>query len=226
MTSHAFDASAEHAPHPVDISVSPSLTERNRLTTAFRPILAIPHVLLVGGPLCFGAGFMVWHSGPDPHPDWVAGGGAIGAVAAVSALIAWFAIVFGGQFPPGLMRLAEFYLRWRVRAAAYLMLLRDEYPPFGDEPYPAMITFGAIDRERNWVSVLFRIFLVVPHLIALVFLGVLWGFATLFAWFAILFTGEYPESLYEFSVGVLRWSVRVEAYLLLLHDQYPPFALH
>ena len=44
------------------------------------------------------------------------------------------------------------------------------------------------------------------------------------AWLAILFTGHYPEGLYQFGVGVLRWFIRVEAYLLLLVDEYPPFS--
>ena len=48
---------------------------------------------------------------------------------------------------------------------------------------------------------------------------------TIVAWFTILFTGNYPASLYDFAVGVLRWNVRVEAYLLLLRDEYPPFTL-
>ena len=42
---------------------------------------------------------------------------------------------------------------------------------------------------------------------------------------ALHLTGRYPDSLYDFAVGVLRWSVRVESYLLLLHDEYPPFSL-
>jgi hypothetical protein len=45
------------------------------------------------------------------------------------------------------------------------------------------------------------------------------------AWCAILLTGRYPRALYDFGVGVLRWNTRVEAYLLLLHDEYPPFSL-
>jgi hypothetical protein len=56
-------------------------------------------------------------------------------------------------------------------------------------------------------------------------LDVAWALSTLVAWFAILLTGRYPEPLYHFAVRVLRWNVRVEAYLLLLHDEYPPFSL-
>jgi hypothetical protein len=57
-------------------------------------------------------------------------------------------------------------------------------------------------------------------------LGVAWAVSTLIAWFAILFTGDYPRTLYDFSVGVLRWTARVEAYFLLLRDEYPPFSLN
>jgi hypothetical protein len=56
-------------------------------------------------------------------------------------------------------------------------------------------------------------------------LGVAWGFTTFLAWLAIIFTGDYPRGLYQFGVGVLRWSTRVEAYTLLLRDEYPPFSL-
>ena len=50
-------------------------------------------------------------------------------------------------------------------------------------------------------------------------------FTSIVAWFAILFTGRYPAGLYEFAVGVLRWDMRVEAYLLLMRDEYPPFSM-
>jgi hypothetical protein len=52
-----------------------------------------------------------------------------------------------------------------------------------------------------------------------------WAFTTAIAWVVILFTGRYPATLYGFAIGVLAWSVRVEAYMLLLRDEYPPFTL-
>src|SRR5690606_20408720 len=128
----------------------------------------------------------------------------------------WFAIVFGGTYPRGLRDLARFYLRWRVRAAAYTALLRDEYPPFGDGEYPARAVLGREPVERDRVSVAFRLILVLPHLLALWFLGAAWALTTVIAWFSILFTGRYPVGLYGFGTGVLRWNIRVEAYLLLL----------
>jgi hypothetical protein len=212
---------AQAGARPVDIEVAPALTERNRLTTAFRPILAIPHVLLVGGPAAFAitvVGTLVTQFGVST--------GVLGSVAAVCSLIAWFAIVFGGQYPPGLKSMAIFYLRWRVRGIAYLALLRDEYPPFGDEPYPASLVLNIPETStRDRVSVGFRLILALPHILAVTLLGLAWMLTTLIAWFSILFTGRYPAPLYEFGVGVLRWSTRVEAYLLLLYDEYPPFSL-
>ena len=220
---HAISIPSAQA-HPVRIHVEPALEGRNRLTTAFRIILAIPHLILVGGPLALA---FVWSTsgGSDRSYDASAGGGVLGAVAAVCGIIAWFAIVFTGKHPLGLWRMAAFYLRWRVRAAAYLSLLRDEYPPFGDERYPAKLDLAPPDAERNRVSVAFRIILAIPHLIVIPFLGIAWGFTTLIGWFAILFTGRFPAGFYRFGVGVLQWNIRVEAYVLLLHDEYPPFRL-
>ena len=209
--------------HPVDVHVAPATEGRDRLTTAFRIILAIPHLLLVGAPAAFA---FSWGMGPEDNPrlEWT-GAGVLGAVAAVCALIAWFAIVFGSRYPEGLRNLATMYLRWRVRAAAYTALLRDEYPPFGDGPYPAELVLDVPEAPRDRVSVAFRIILAIPHLLAVWVLGVAWALATVIAWFTILFTGRYPRGLYDFGVGVLRWNTRVEAYLLLLHDEYPPFSL-
>lgn len=218
------DLPAHIAHHPVDVSVLPELTERNRLTCAFRPILAIPHLLLVGGPIAFALTF-VWDPDGDTSTGWGAGGGVLGAVAAVVAVLAWFAIVFTGRSPAGLWNLAAFYVRWRVRAVAYLALLRDEYPPFGDADYPAALTLAPPLARRDRLTVAFRLVLALPHIVLVCFLGVAWAVTTIIAWVSILFTGKFPASLYAFGIGVMRWSTRVEAYLLLLHDEYPPFSL-
>jgi len=91
----------------VDVDVTPALTQRNRLTCAFRLILAIPHILLVGGPIAFVGSYM---SGTEDRTrvEWGAGAGVLGAVATVIAVIAWFAIVFGGRFPDQLWKLSAF----------------------------------------------------------------------------------------------------------------------
>jgi hypothetical protein len=210
--------------YPVNIVIPAATDDRNRLTVAFRFFLAIPHIILVGGPV---AAFNSLSWGTDD--GWSLGGGSstgvLGIVAGCVAVIAWFAIIFTRKHPEGLWKLAAYYLRWRVRAISYLTLLRDEYPPFGDYPYPAELVLTRPDGPRDRMTVALRLFLALPHLLLLWLLGIVWGLTTAIAWVVILFTGRYPETLYGFAIGVLAWTVRVEAYMLLLRDEYPPFTL-
>lgn len=212
------------ASYPVQARVEPAQGERNRLTVGFRLLLGIPHLLLVGGPIAAPLSWS-WSSQEGVRGESGGGGGALGVVAGVAAVISWFTILFTGRHPQGLWTLCEFYLRWRMRALTYLALLRDEYPPFGEGPYPADILTAMPDGPRDRLSVAFRLILGLPHLLAVWALSVAWMLATIIAWFSILLTGRHPESLYDFGAGVLRWSMRVEAYLLLLRDEYPPFSL-
>lgn len=223
MQTRAFPSTSHVLEHRVSVTVAPAVTHRNRLTCAFRPILALPHILLVGGPIAFALSFAVPGDGKSGF-EW-GSGGVLGAVAVVCAIIAWFAIVLGFRAPSGLENLVTLYVRWRVRAVAYLALLRDEYPPFGEGDYPATLRLSPAEEPRDRLTVAFRFFLALPHLVVIWVLGIAWGITTIVAWFAILFTGNYPRSLYGFATGMLRWNTRVEAYVLLLHDQYPPFSL-
>jgi hypothetical protein len=207
-------------PYPVSVSIEPARMGRNRLTVAFRLLLAIPHLLLVGG---VGLGFALHRSGGDSTS---LGGetGILGAVAYILAIVSWFTIVFAAQHITGIRQFTTFYLRWRVRSLAYLMLLQDRYPPFGDAAYPASLSFTEEAGPRNRLTVGLRILLAIPHLIVLGLLSIAWWVTAFISWLAILFSGTYPQGLYEFGVGVLQWYVRVEAYLLLLVDEYPPFS--
>jgi hypothetical protein len=118
-------------------------------------------------------------------------------------------------------------VKFSVRVFAYLLLLRDEYPSTDEEQavhldivYPNVAT----DLQRGMP--LIKWLLALPHIVALVFLWVAAIFATVVAWFAILFTGSYPRGLFDFVVGVMRWELRVAAYAILLTtDRYPPFSL-
>lgn len=105
------------------------------------------------------------------------------------------------------------------------MLLRDEYPPFGDGPYLTELDLERPPEPRSRLTVFFRLILAFPHLIVLWVLGIAWIFASIGGWLIILATGSFPEGLYRFGTGVLRWTARFEAYLLLLRDEYPPFRL-
>jgi|SRR5215471_9353647 len=184
--------------------------ERSDRIDNWRPLvqwlLAIPHLLILNG---------------------------LQLVARAVAVVGWFAIVFTGRLPEGLANLLSLYIRYDNRVVAYAGFLREEYPPFVYEvvapdpgEYPAVRTGFAPELEdRNRLTVGFRIILVIPQLIVLAFLGI----AAIVVWvigvFAVLFTGRWPEGLRRFVVGVMRWYTRVEAYLGLLTDEYPPFSL-
>jgi hypothetical protein len=121
-------AAVHHAVHPVQVHVVPATRDRNRLTVAFRPILALPHLLLVGGPL---AAVFTWTWRDGRGVEYNTGaGGVFGAVAFIVVVIAWFAILFTGAYPAALHRFGVGVLRWTVRVEAYLLLLHDAYPPF------------------------------------------------------------------------------------------------
>jgi Domain of unknown function (DUF4389) len=209
MTIATMDQDYPLSRYPIEVSVEAPTGERNRLTSALRPILAIPHMILVG---------------PGAWLHRLDSAGLIGAAAYVLAIVNWFAILVTGDAIKGIRDFQLYYLRWRTRAVAYMALFVDPYPPFGDASYPAAIavTEPAV-RDRATIAV--RLILAVPHLIVLFFLVLAWALCTVIAWFAILFTGRYPASLYPFALGVMRWLLRVEAYLLLLVDEYPPFTL-
>jgi len=208
-------------PYPVTVAIEPLVVGRNRLTTAFRLILAIPHLILVGG-----IGFTVAAGSGSRGTAYGGDTGLLGAVAWFLAIVSWFTIVFAGHHIIGIRQFTLYYMRWRVRALAYLMLLEDQYPPFGDAAYPASLTIEDPAGQRNRLTVLVRIFLGIPHLIVLVFLIIAWWLTAVVAWLLILVTGEYPRGLYDFGVGVLRWLLRVQAYMLLMVDEYPPFSLN
>ena len=211
-----YPAPGESPAYPVRFDVSPHLTGRDRVTVGFRLILVIPHMIILGGfgAFAFGGG-----------RGGLEAAGALGSAAFAMAFIAWFAIVFNGTQPRGLWEFAAYYLRWWTRVSLYLSLLRDEYPPFGDEPYPMMFELRPPETARNRVTVGFRFILVIPQIIVLFFVDFAWVITTIISWFAIIFTGRVPEDFYRFGVGVLRWNVRVQAYVLLLRDEYPPFHL-
>jgi uncharacterized protein DUF4389 len=139
--------------------------------------------------------------------------------------VSWFTLLINGEQIKGIRAFSLYYLRWRTRALAYMALFVDPYPPFGDGPYPASINVIDPSLPRDRATIAVRLILVIPHLLVLCFLVIGWLVTSVIAWFAILFTDAYPPSLYQFGAGVMRWLLRVEAYMLLLIDEYPPFAL-
>jgi hypothetical protein len=197
-------------PYQVSVRVDFQRNGRNRVTVAFRPILAIPHSILAG-PI-----YWSYRTG---------GVGLLGAAAYVLAIVSWFTLLTRGEHFPGIREFCLYYLRWRTRSLAYMALFVDPYPPFGDAPYPAAIDVLDPALPRDKTTIALRLLLAIPHLVLLCLVLIGWLVTSVIAWFAILLAGSYPASIYPFGVGVMRWGLRVEAYLLLLVDEYPPFAL-
>lgn len=150
------------------------------------------------------------------------------AIAAWFAMsLAWFVILFTGKIPYSLFDFILGYQRWTVRTNAYLMLMTDQYPPFNGHPnpsYPARLTCDYPERlSRGLIFV--KGILVIPHFIVLALFSYAVNLILLFVWFAILFSGRFPRPLFDFFVGYQRWSARVNCYVSLLNDEYPPFSI-
>ncbi|HLN65279.1 MAG TPA: DUF4389 domain-containing protein [Symbiobacteriaceae bacterium] len=98
----------------------------------------------------------------------------------------------------------------------------------GNGNYPFDLV-GRYPESSNRLLMFFwpiRLFLLIPHMFILYVLGMAAGVVAFIAWFAVVFTGRYPEGLWNFMVGVQRWSTRVSLYAMALTDEYPPFSMN
>jgi hypothetical protein len=149
------------------------------------------------------------------------------------AVLSWFAIVFTGKLPPGFANLQVMYLRYSTRTVAFAAFLHEDYPPFTYDMTAAdpgdharvRVDFVPELENRNRLTVAFRLILAIPQIIVVAVLGVAAAVVVLIGLFAVLFTGRWPKGLRNFLLGFMRWTLRVEAYLALLTDEYPPFSL-
>jgi hypothetical protein len=150
------------------------------------------------------------------------------SVAGILEFIAFFAVLFTKKWPRGLFDFTVQIYRWAANVYAYdPLLLRDEYPPFSGEAgqYPVTIEIEYDENLSRW-QIFVKWLLAIPHVIVLAFLGLAAFVAVVIAFFAILFTGRYPRSLFDFVVGTVRWWFRVQAYAFwFMTDRYPPFSL-
>lgn len=193
----------------------------NRVTTAFRIILIIPIAIVLGILTNSGTNTVQSSDG-----DWVTTTGT--SITGALFLVTLLMILFRRRYPRWWFDFALELSRFGARVTAYFALLTDTYPSTVDEQsvhldidYPA-----DVERDLNRWLPLVKWLLAIPHYIVLFFLGVGALFAIVIAWFAIIFTGRYPSSLFGYVVGVGRWSLRVYAYaFLLVTDRYPPFSL-
>ena len=98
--------------------------------------------------------------------------------------------------------------------------------------YPVDVTIEYPETSSRWLafcSILFlipKLIILIPHLIAIYFVGIFAFICAFCAQVVVLFTGKYPHGIFDIVRGVYRWQIRVNAYLLGLTDHYPPFKLH
>lgn len=192
----------------------------DRVSSFFRIFLSIPILVIAG---------ILTSSGTEIHTNGAGqvaiqnSGGIAGALFAATALM----ILFRQRYPKWWFNFNLELNRFTTRVGAYLFLLTDKYPSTEDEQSVHLyLEYPDVKKELNSWMPLVKWFLAIPHYVVLTVLALGAFFATIIAWFSILFTGTYPKSLFEYVVGVGRWGLRVTAYAFLLTtDKYPPFSL-
>jgi hypothetical protein len=167
---------------------------------------------------------------------------------AVLSVIAFFGILFTGRYPRAIFDFNVGVLRWtwRVGYYTYGALGTDRYPPFAlaDLPdYPARLDVDYPDHLSRGLVLVKWWLLAIPHYIVVtIFLsGTVWvvgqsdavrvetpgliGVLVFIAAIVLLFTGRYPQTVFDLVLGLNRWVLRVAAYVALMTDRYPPFRL-
>ena len=198
--------------HPVRFSVEYPDRPLNRTTTAFRAFAAIPIFVVLAA---VSGGTWEWSS------ESVAGAGGLLFLGPL------LMILFRQKYPRWWFDFNLELQRFTNRVWAYLALMDDRYPSTTDHQ-SVHLDYAYPDAARDlnrWLP-LVKWFLAVPHYLLLVVLNSVAVVGVLVAWVAILFTGRYPRSIFDFVAGVIRWNNRVIGYAFtLVTDRYPPFRL-
>jgi hypothetical protein len=191
----------------------------DRWTTFFRILWVIPALIILSLLSGVGEGF-THEAGKEMSKS---GGSITLGIGAATALM----ILFRQRYPRWWFDFALELKRFSARVGAYMLLLTDRYPSTVENQSVHLdITYPDAQRDLNRWLPLIKWLLALPHYIVLFALAVVTCVVTILAWFAILFTGRYPKTFFDFVVGVGRWGLRVSAYAFLLTtDEYPPFSL-
>ncbi len=207
MTTHDSPA------YPVRLSVDYPDRPLDRISTLLRIIWIIPIAIVLtlvsGGTLAVGG-----------NATFIAAGGLL-------FLAPLLMIVFRQKYPRWWFDWNLGLYRFTTRVGAYFALMDDRYPSTDeDQSVHLDIDYPDVPRDLNRFLPLVKWLLAIPHVIALVFVGIGAVFVVIVSWFAILFTGRYPRWAFDYVEGFLRWGLRVSGYaFLLVTDRYPPFSL-
>jgi hypothetical protein len=187
--------------YPLTYSVEYPERDLNRLTTFFRIFTVIPIFIVLAT--------------------------VSGEAAAAGGLVFFgtlLMILFRKKYPRWWFDWNRELLRFSLRVNTYLALMSDRYPSTDEQQWVRLeVNYPNAETELARGMPLIKWFLAIPHYIVLLFLGIAAFVCVVIAWFAILFTGRYPRSLFDFVVGVQRWALRVVAYaFILVTDKYRP----
>jgi hypothetical protein len=201
--------------YPITLDIDYS-DKSDRLTAFFRLILVFPILVILG--LLINS-----HVGAECGEHVNERTYGVGLIFIPTLLM----ILFRQKYPKWWFNFNVELVKFGTRVCAYVFLLRDDYPST-DEDQAVHINIPYPDVKKDLVTwmPLVKWFLAIPHVIVLCFLWIGALIAVILAWFAILFTGVHPKGIHDYVVGVMRWSLRVEAYAIILTtDEYPPFSL-
>jgi hypothetical protein len=148
---------------------------------------------------------------------------------AILQFVAFWVILFTGRYPQSMFEFQLGMTKWNIRLSARMYNLSDGYPAFGVKasdphtdlvvPYPEKVS-----RGLTLVRLLFGIFYVyLPHGFILMFRSMFVGILIFVAWWAVLFTAKYPQTMHDWVVGQVRWQTRLSLYMRYMTDKYPPF---
>ncbi len=201
--------------YPVQYAVDYPDRPLNRLSTFFRLLVIIPIAIVLslveGGTYGYEGGRAV----------------TIAAAGGLIVLPTLLMILFRQKYPRWWFDWNLELMRFSARVGVFLALMDDRYPST-DEHQAVHLDFPYPDARNDlnrWLP-LVKWLLAIPHYVALFFLYIAALFVVIVAWFVILFTGRFPRAMFDFLVGIGRWTNRVIAYAhVLVTDRYPPFRL-
>ena len=153
----------------------------------------------------------------------------LGIWGSILHFISWWVILFTGRYPQSFFEYQAKLMRWQLRLNARIYNLCDGYPAFGLDVIDEKITF-----EVEYPETFSRGLLLLRTFFGGIYVGIPHGFLLFFvmigalcvnfvSWWAILVTGRFPEEMHSFIVSYIRWTQRVNLYMLNMTDTYPPF---
>jgi len=174
--------------------------KRSRLTTFFRLLMIIP-LYIVG----------IFY----------------GIAVFVTAILAWFALLFTARYPQGLYDFNAGFVRWVTRYQAYFLLVTDAYPPFGlgpDDNYPVRVHVAPPQERYSRAKTFFRFILSIPVWVLRYVFTLLLEFVAFAAWWVIVITGKQLPGIHNALTLGMAYTARSDGYLLLLTERYPPLS--